>query len=463
MQRAWYQWNFPGIKELSDQPGQYLFMRAILPAEEEEEDTSKETDDQASITGKNKKHVTRRTVTTGRTGNTLAAKEVPRRNTTPTPIKKTLTTRATRQNPGTPKQNLHGFFSLEDPPSWAQRAKRPTTRQPPLSHKQPSQDTDIPTQYSDDRTSSPNLLESESDTDNNSVQDDENNNKEDLLVPTQVHKAARDTNSQAESATQTTLNALRNEVTELRTIIADLQEWKILKNKHIIHISEEATQAGDALRRTDIHELRDNLHTLKANVIQTETYDRHRTTIANETKQEHQKLLRRLATLEAAQWVNRTEYKKNNTTVQQYTDDSVTALTHTIALQYDELHTKIKERSPTPGFINTLSAIDNKHEEVTEALDTLYTSIKDDLLTETKETILAEIDFEFRQDLTTQKYINKITDNVFADQHLEEAMNSIMETHLADIKTYAKTKLEQHLASILEPSQRARNPYNPVD
>jgi hypothetical protein len=42
MKKAYYYWQCPGIKELPDTPGQYLFMSANLPVEETEEDTSKE-------------------------------------------------------------------------------------------------------------------------------------------------------------------------------------------------------------------------------------------------------------------------------------------------------------------------------------------------------------------------------------------------------------------------------------
>jgi hypothetical protein len=37
MKTAWYEWNFTGIKELHDQPGKYLFMRAILQLTDDEE------------------------------------------------------------------------------------------------------------------------------------------------------------------------------------------------------------------------------------------------------------------------------------------------------------------------------------------------------------------------------------------------------------------------------------------
>jgi phage-related minor tail protein len=42
-------------------------------------------------------------------------------------------------------------------------------------------------------------------------------------------------------------------------------------------------------------------------------------------------------------------------------------------------------------------------------------------------------------------------------------MKKTMETQLADITTYAKTKLEQHLSNILDPIERGVNPYTPID
>jgi hypothetical protein len=39
MKTAWYEWNVAGIKERSDQPGTYLFMRAILTDSEESEES----------------------------------------------------------------------------------------------------------------------------------------------------------------------------------------------------------------------------------------------------------------------------------------------------------------------------------------------------------------------------------------------------------------------------------------
>jgi hypothetical protein len=42
-------------------------------------------------------------------------------------------------------------------------------------------------------------------------------------------------------------------------------------------------------------------------------------------------------------------------------------------------------------------------------------------------------------------------------------MNSALDAQINDLKTHAKTQLEQHLACILEPTEQTRNPYNPVD
>jgi hypothetical protein len=96
---------------------------------------------------------------------------------------------------------------------------------------------------------------------------------------------------------------------------------------------------------------------------------------------------------------------------------------------------------------------------MTEALNALYESIKEDLLKETKETLIAEIHFETKQDQSIHTRIATITKEVFTHKKLETTMN----TQLEEIKTHAQNQLEQHLARVLQPTEQMRNPYNPVD
>jgi hypothetical protein len=54
-------------------------------------------------------------------------------------------------------------------------------------------------------------------------------------------------------------------------------------------------------------------------------------------------------------------------------------------------------------------------------LDGLYTSIKDDLLTETKETLAAELDFDLKQDPSIKNRIKAIARDLFTAKTLDEA------------------------------------------
>jgi hypothetical protein len=52
---------------------------------------------------------------------------------------------------------------------------------------------------------------------------------------------------------------------------------------------------------------------------------------------------------------------------------------------------------------------------------------------------------------------------MFTDGTLDEARQKAMDLQLTEIKADAKNTMEKYLAGILEPAERSRNPYNPVD
>jgi hypothetical protein len=329
---------------------------------------------------------------------------------------------------------LNPFFTLEKEatPSWAQRAKQKIPTQVQL---QPEQ-----TQASDHddllaNRQSPNLLAQF--TESEDVEDD--------------------------SKTADKDRELHTEVAALRAMIVEMQTWMTNQTKQITHIGHEATMAHDALQQTDIHELSDQLHRLRDNVMHKETYDRNRVRMDKELEEARQRINQRMDTIESATAINRLDYQDKIAALQMHTDATLATIETSMVLHHDELQTAIKERMSAPSNRQALKAIEDKQEAVTEALDLLYNSICDDLLTETKETIIADLDFEFKQDPSIKNRITKITKDLLTDETLADARTKAMETQLTEIKTYAKTQMEQHLAGVLEPTARSRNPYNPVD
>jgi hypothetical protein len=93
---------------------------------------------------------------------------------------------------------------------------------------------------------------------------------------------------------------------------------------------------------------------------------------------------------------------------------------------------------------------------VIEALDSLYISIKEDLLIDTKE------------DQKIQRRIATITKEVLDHKKLETAMNDILhkklaatindaiEKQLKGIQSETKKKPEQHITKILEPLEQTK-------
>jgi hypothetical protein len=266
-------------------------------------------------------------------------------------------------------------------------------------------------------------------------------------------------------------------VTALRSIIEDFQAWQTQTTAQLAKASHDATRAQAILERTDIVELQDNIHQIKRTTVTQDTFAQlQRTQVASdktiqENRAKNEKLDSRLTTLEAKDWISQTEYRQAQTGLHMELD----TLTTTVTL--NELRTQ-------PISHTNLQAIETKHEEVTDALDALYESIKEDLLNETKEYLVTEIDFEIKKDQSVQRQIATITKAVFANNKIETAMKELLDNtlttamdtelaknmhdaldhHMADIKKDIKRKLEQQLTQILEPSlERTRNPYNPVD
>jgi hypothetical protein len=182
-----------------------------------------------------------------------------------------------------------------------------------------------------------------------------------------------------------------------------------------------------------------------------------------DTGLERQRINKCLDDIDALTATNRLDYQDKITALKQNTDTSVETIETTLVLHFDELQEEMQAHLSTHTNRRALQEIDTKHDEVTQALDGLCTSIKDDLLTETKETLAAELDFDLKQDPSIKNCIKAIARDLFTAEKLDEARQQAMETQLLVIQTSAKNMMERYLAGILEPTERTRNPYNPVD
>jgi hypothetical protein len=128
-------------------------------------------------------------------------------------------------------------------------------------------------------------------------------------------------------------------------------------------------------------------------------------------RQANKQLTSRLATMETEALISQTEYSQAQAGLHRDID----RLKNTITLHYKETTARV-----------SLQAIDNKQEEVIKALDSLYKSIKEDLLTDTKEYLAAKIDFDMKHDKNIQRRITTITKDVLAHKKMETAMNQAM-------------------------------------
>jgi hypothetical protein len=198
---------------------------------------------------------------------------------------------------------------------------------------------------------------------------------------------------------------------------------------------------------------------MKANVVQHETYDRNRLKVSNETDSQRHRIDKRFEVLKASKLTNRLDFHS----LHKQTEENITSLETTMVMHYDAIQEQMTAIIPEQSNSQYIQELDDKQEEVTQALDGMYTAIKEDLLTETKETLVAELDFEFHHNSSIKNRIDKITKAIFADSHLETAMADAIEAQLAEMKAQAKTTMKQHLAKILDPKDRPRNPYNPLD
>jgi hypothetical protein len=256
------------------------------------------------------------------------------------------------------------------------------------------------------------------------------------------------------------INKLRKEVSELRTLIDKVQDWKTRAALQLARADKYATKAAKDLTKTDIHELYYNIHQLKRDVVAKEEYDKNKDSVLKEIVTlhlENERLQNRVTTLEAEEWIPYKEFRSSSNGLHA----NIKVLTNTIALHYNEhlaMYDKYDLRVQPTSHRN-LEAMYAKQEEMTEALDALYKSIKEDLLKGTKENLVAEIDFEMKQDQSIHDRIATITKQLFS----QEKLTAVMNTQLDEIKSQAKRTLEQHIAQILDPSKRPRNPYNPVD
>jgi hypothetical protein len=115
---------------------------------------------------------------------------------------------------------------------------------------------------------------------------------------------------------------------------------------------------------------------------------------------ERQRVKKRLDGVDNSTATNCLDYQDKIEALQQHTEASIATIKTTLVMQYDELQEEMKDQTLVHTSRHGIQEIEVKHEEVTEALGSIYTSIKEDLLTETKETLVAELDFEFQQDPT---------------------------------------------------------------
>jgi hypothetical protein len=289
----------------------------------------------------------------------------------PNTIPKTVTKTVIKRTSTRTQQNLNPFFTLEDtPPSWAQRAKTkvktPLKRLPVMEPEPPEANLD-PMQNISIIASpqSPNLLASQ---DNPEVGTD--------------------------TPTTGTARALREEITTLRHIITDMQTWMSTKDTLFQSLKQDVTMNTASLKQTDIHELRDKIGLLKANVVQHDTYDCNRVKVSTETDNERHRIDKRFEVLEASKLTNRIDFHS----LHKETEADIVSLKTTMVMQYDALQEQIIAIVPEQNNWQYIQELEDKQEEVTQALNELYTAIKEDLLTETKETLVAELDFEFQQD-----------------------------------------------------------------
>jgi hypothetical protein len=455
MKTAWYDWNIAGIKEISDQPGTYLFMRAILTDSEDSESETSAVMIPSQVSHQSSPKMT--TITDELTvGNQIT-------------VGKPLTDKSDLSEPEVPaKQNP--FFSLatdnQSPRTWAQRARK-------------ANDTAA-------NNTAPDSVIAGSDTqiDAQSIN---------LLETSSIEIEPKPTASEQPEK----FIALQQEITELRSLIKELQSWQNQTTTRLATATHDATMAKEMLEETDIVELKNNIRLFKENTvtqevflelkntsITQETYDRNCTEFEQQTQvtlQATEQLTNRFTILETEDWISRTEYRQAQLRLHTELD----TLTDTVTKHNEEYKTAFVTNAlrPTITGDTTVQAIEAKHEEVTEALDSLYESIKEDLLTETKEYLTAELDFEMRNDSNIQHRIATITKDVFAQNKLETALNAllnekletamsekiaitmtnVMNDQINDFKQDTKKQLEQQLLKILEPSEHTRNPYNPVD
>jgi hypothetical protein len=364
MKTAWNEWNIDGIKEIRDQPGKYLFMRAILTDDEESEESE----------------------------DTRVSHQSDGIIVTDTPI---ITETVIRPSQVTPVPNP--FFTLDQKTptrTWAQRTK---TTPGWSQHLQQSSANSLALTDSQ----SVNLLD-------------------------------------AASIEPETITSLSTQMAQLRTLIAELTTWRDQTAPLLDETSKDATMARIALTRTDLHQMEDQIHQIRSISLETEVYDKNRMLVEKdiqETKEDNRRLLKRIEDLESKEWIPHDEYRAATNGLHA----DIEVLDNTIKQHYAEQSTKIeRSHQVNPDVTVSTKVLNDKHEAMTEALNSLYESIRDDLLTETKETLLAELDYELKQDQTIQARIETT-------------------------KVYARTQLENHIGRLLEPTARLQNPYNPID
>jgi hypothetical protein len=416
MRTAWYEWNISGIKELSDRPGTYLFMRAIMTDEEESEESE---DTRASHNS-----------TQGGTGIgiPITAKTVIEKNSTQggTGIGIPITDKTViEKKDGIPGQRPNPFFTLEKANSrtWAQRA------QPKIDLTQHLQQSSADSQIAQADSQSVTLLGADSQSVN-------------LLGSTSSTEPEQDL------PTKDTIASLSNEVLELRSLILELTTWKDQTAPMILETSKDAHAAKLALNRTDIIQMDDQIHQIRS------IYETNQMMVAQEIQastDENRTLQTRIENLESEEWIPHQEYRTATNNI--HADIEVIA--NTVKKHYEEQNTKMDSSS--------IQVLYDKQEDITEALNALYESIRDDLLKETKETLIAEIDYEMKQDQSIQDRIDKITQDVFSSKDLATIMSAALDAQLEGLKADARTQMEQHLARILEPTARKNNPCNPID